>query len=602
MSLDDVKLHLVETFSDAEALMTWMGTADASGVLAIDTETTGLIHGRDKVRLTQVGGLVHGWAIPQHRWSGLVADIVKKYTGHLIMHNATFDQRMLAADGIVIEPTRIHDTRPMAHILEPNMANGLKPQAARHVDALAAGAQSVLDSAVGKAGGWTWATIPLDYGPYWQYAALDTVLTRHLFDHHYPLVMADAPDAYQLEMDAMWVIANMETYGVPIDVAHSQKYLDEFTRSVDELGKWVKDTYGVSAGSNTAIIDVLRREGFDNPVYWTKLTASGAPSLDKDALSGIDHPLAKTVLHRRRLQKLASTYLTHFVNEVDSNDIIHPSINTLGARTSRMSMSNPNFQNLPTKSESNPAAETVRNGVASRYRNDGGRLVMCDFDQIEMRLYAHMSQDPGLIAAFNSPEDFFVGLARAIFNDDTIDKKDPRRRITKSVNYAEIYGAGVAKLALTAGIPEEQVRVVKARFDQLYPGGGAFKKKVEQIAWQRQREEGVGYVRSPFTRRRHVADRDKIYPLVNYRIQGTAAELFKMKLIECDKAGLGPFMVVPVHDEIVLDVPAENIEDVVHTLQKIMNDTEICSVPISASVSWGERWGAKIDWEETVAQ
>jgi len=103
----------------------------------------------------------------------------------------------------------------------------------------------------------------------------------------------------------------------------------------------------------------------------------------------------------------------------------------------------------------------------------------------------------------------------------------------------------------------------------------------------------VGYVRSPLTRRRHPSDDGKEYALVNYLIQGLAAEMFKMKLLELDAAGLGEWMCLPVHDEVILDVPAEHIRDAAHALQQVMNDEKLLSVPITASVSVGESWGQK---------
>lgn len=568
--------------------MRWLSTEDAKDEIAVDTEGTGLVIGKDRVKLVQVGGFTHGWAIPWHSWNGLFAEIVKKYEGRWIMHNSKYDAGMLSNQGetsVHIPRHKIDDTRVMSHVREPHMSTALKNQATRWVDPLAAGLQTNL-----KETKWTWETVPWDYGPYWQYGALDTVLTRHLKDVHYPFIMADAPDAYYLENSVTWTLEKMERRGAHIDVPYAREKFRAFLTFVEESERWIWDHYKVKAGSNAAIIEILEREGY----VFTKATASGAKALDKEVLGHIDHPLAQTVLQRRQLQKLANTYLKHFIEEVDSDDCIHHSINSLGARTSRMSMERPNLQNLPRKSEANPAATTVRNSVSAR---PGHTLLMCDFDQIEMRLLAHLSSDPGLIAAFHSPNDFFVELARSMFDDPTLEKKDKRRQITKNAGYAKIYGAGIAKFALTAGVPEQTARAVMSRWDSLYPGTKRFSKAVESVAWQRQRDEGVGYARSLLTKRRQVADQNKIYALVNYLIQGSAAEVFKSKILELDAAGLGDWMIAPVHDEIILDVPNENLEDAVHTLEKVMNDHKSFSVPITASVSYGPRWGEKTDWD-----
>jgi len=257
-------------------------------------------------------------------------------------------------------------------------------------------------------------------------------------------------------------------------------------------------------------------------------------------------------------------------------------------------MERPNLQNLPRRSEHNKDAETIRNCFDTRFGPDG-KLLFCDFDQIEMRLLAHFSQDAGLIKAFHSENDFFVELARAIFIDPDLQKSDPRRSVTKNVGYAQVYGAGIQKMAQTAGVPVDQVRVVKQRFDSLYAGVHRFQQAVERVAWQRQRDEGVPYARSIVTGRRHVADSNKIYALVNYLIQGTAAEVFKKALLKLDSAGLGAYMVVPVHDEIMLDVPRDAYDDTVVALRDNMNDSTSFAVPITASVASGYRWGAKED-------
>lgn len=592
---DSLQLHLVDNFDTASDLMRWMGSRDLDGVLGVDTETTGLE--RDaKVRLFQVGGHEHGWAVPYEDWRGLCREIVRRWDGSFVLHNAPFDQPKLARDGVEMPIHRIDDTMTMSHILEPNVSKALKTQSSRWVDENAAAGMTQLDKAI-KSGGWDWDTVPIDFEPYWTYGALDPVLTVHLHDHHRPLI-ADhgAERSYDLERAVQWVTLRMEEYGAHVDAEYTRQKLDEFNDYVKRADEWVKATYQCRAGSNDAIIEVLRAEGYD----FDKRTAGGKLALDRDVLESIDHPLAQTVLKRRRLQKLASTYLTHFLEWRDSSDLIHPSINPLGARTGRMSITEPALQTLPRKSESNKAAEVVRNCISAR---PGHTMLMCDFDQIEMRLLAHLSRDQGLCDAFirahTDGGDFFVDLARQVFQDDTIIKADPRRQVIKNAGYSEIYGAGIAKFALTAGISQDQAQAVKARWNTLYSGTKRFAKQVEAFAWNAQRDTGVPYYPSPVTGRHHVADTNKIYALLNYLIQGSAAEVFKTKLLELDAAGLGPYMVVPVHDEIVLDVPNEVLTDVVHTLHSVMNDTESYRVPITASVSYGERWGSKKEWDAT---
>lgn len=591
MSLAGTKLHYVDSIDDVLKMHEWLGVRREYHALAFDTETTGLVVGQDRVRLVQVGDGQHGWAIPFDRWSGLFQDLAQRWDGTWIAHNAKYDVGMLDHEGIQLPRARVVDTRIMHHVLYPHYSTALKNIATRLIDASAAQGQEELNKAIGGKGGWTWATVPLTYQPYWSYAALDTVLTWKVYELLWPQVQADCPEAFELENSVSWVIERMERYGAHIDVVYAEQKLAAFTQYVESAEKWCWDNYRVKPGSNAAIVKILQGEGFE----FTKATASGAVALDKEVLGAIDHPLAQTVLQRRQLQKLASTYLSHFISETDENDCIHPSINVLGARTSRMSMERPNLQNLPRKSEWNPGAETIRNCVDTRW--DNGSLVMCDFDQVEMRMLASMADETSMIEAFKGDTDFFVALARMIYSDESIIKSDPRRQVTKNAGYATIYGAGIAKFSATAGIPFEQGQAVRHRWDVLFPRVLGFQQQVQQVALHRRNSEGVPYVRCPVTQRRQVADPGKEYALVNFLIQGAAAAVLKKKLLECDAAGLGEWMVVPVHDEIICDVPAEHVADVADTLKKIMNDDTMFSVPLTASVSYGPRWGSKEAYE-----
>lgn len=599
-SLAGVKLHLIESIDDVLRFNEWLGERRPNHALAFDTETTGLKIGRDVVRLVQVGDGMHGWAMPWTNevgangnflggWAGLFADTVRRWDGRWIAHNAKYDVPMLSHMRVEMPKSRVDCTYVMTKCLSPQYSAGLKPTATRLIDATAGQAQSALDVTLAQRNGWDWATVPVDLQQYWSYAALDTVLAWRLDDLLRPQVEADCPRAYEIEMAVTWVIERMERYGAHIDVAYAREKWAAFEAYVASSAQWCKTEYGVSPGSNAAVIEVLQAAGYE----FTKRTDGGSLALDKEVLlSMCDHPLAATVLQRRRLQKLASTYLRHFVEDVDENDLIHPSINVLGARTSRMSMEDPNLQNLPRKSEVNPAADTVRHSVTTRYGRDGA-MVMADFDQVEMRGLASMANEHSMIEAFEGTEDFFVALAKLVYQDDAIVKADPRRQTVKNAGYATIYGAGVEKFSRTAGISLDQGQWVRARWNELFPGVVRFQQEIQRLALQRRAAEGVPYVRCPLTRRRQVADPGKEYALVNYLIQGWAGALFKQKLIELDDAGLGEWMVAPVHDEIVLDVPNEHVAEVAETLRKVMNDDTIVTVPITASVSWGPSWGSK---------
>jgi DNA polymerase-1 len=335
-------------------------------------------------------------------------------------------------------------------------------------------------------------------------------------------------------------------------------------------------------------VKLLIEEGVD----FTKKTRGGYWALDAEVLESIDHPLAQIVLQRRRVQKISSTYLSNFISMQDDEHVIRPSMDTLGAATGRMSMEL--LQTLPRRSDKNPLASIVRNCIVPR---PGNVLFMCDWDQIEFRVLAHLAKDPGLIDAFNRGDDFFLNIAQETFAEPEMKRADERRQMIKNAMYSKAYGAGVAKFSSTAGIPLELGTQVMAQLDAKYPGIKSLQRQVDKVAHERVRIEGRPYVLSPLTGKHfYLKDDDKIYALVNYMIQGTAAEVLKMKAVEMNRAGIGQYLTLFVHDEVIGDVPLDQAREVSDTVSQIMNDDQIFApVPVTATLGLGNRWGEKGD-------
>jgi DNA polymerase-1 len=597
MALQGVNLHLVETYDDVAKCLEWLSglTCDRLG---FDTESTGLSPEVDSVRLVQFGDAFTGWAIPIDRWYGLIEEIVNRWQRHgrFVAHNARYDVAMLRKHGIHVPVHLVDDTMMLAHIVNPTHSVGLKQQCSRYIDPIAAAAQRQLDEVM-HSGGYTWATIPIAAtGPcavYWVYAALDPVLTVRLWDFHWPTVERTAPRAYDIELSVGWIADRMERKGVLIDREYTSAKRDEFAELYAALAQRGIDEFGVSLGSSQQIIDVLLR---DNVPLW-KRTKQGAWSLDKFALEGIRHPLAQLLQEYKRVEKLDSTYLRRFLEYSEYDGRLHPSINTLGFKeqdvsaygvvTGRMSMSKPNLQQLPRVDEDDALSIVVRNCIVS---SPDSTLVMFDFDQIELRIMAHMTQDPGLFDAFAQPGDFFTYMTQTIYNDPSIVKKDPRRSLTKSYVYASNYGSGNDRLARTTHIPLAEVEKLSADYKREH------QRAVQREAEQRHKTEGLAYVTSPMTGRRFIADDPKkLYPLVNYQIQGLAAEIMKTKLLELDAAGLGDYLVLAVHDEAISDIPDEDVSEAIATMNTIMNDDKLLSLPLTSGGATGKRWAEKRD-------
>jgi DNA polymerase I len=601
--LDNVNLHLVEDFKDATSFMTWLNQTNAERI-AVDVESEGLDQAVHKVRLIQLGDRHDGWAIPFERWAGLAFEAVDRITkrgGRFVGHNVRFDVGMLRKHGLMIPEHLCDDTMMLSHLADSTVSVGLKQQTAKHIDLRAALAQRQLDEVM-RSGAWNWATIPIaPSGPvavYWRYAALDVVLTSHLWDHHAPSVLAEAHRAYDLEVAIGWLASRMERKGVLVDTEYTKAKELEFAAIYDELTCRARDEFGIDPGSKEQITAVLLRDG----VQLSKRTGTGAYSLDKDVLPRINHPLAQIIAKRRKVEKLRSTYLRRFIEYSARSGRLHPSINTLGFSesslgqfgvvTSRMSMQSPNLQQLPRGGD--PLADVIRNCIVAK---EGHTLVMCDYDQIELRLMAHLSGDEALIAAFKAGGDFFTTLTRRIYKDDTITKSDKRRQLTKAYVYATLYGAGNEKLATTTGVPLAEIDKLAADFAAAYPKVIVFQRNVQARARERFRAEGVTYVRSPLTGRKLVGEQGKEYKLVNYLIQSMAAEIMKTKALELDAAGLGDYLVLFVHDEYILEVPDELVDEVCRTLNEVVNDDKLLSIPLTAGLATGKTWGSKVDYE-----
>lgn len=605
MTLGNVRFHLVETIDDVNACLEWLSGQTGTRI-GCDTETTGLDKIHDRVRLVQFGDEHDGFAIPIDRWWGLVAEIVDRWArggGRFVFHHAKFDIAHLRNHGINIPVHLVDDTMMLAHISDPTVSIGLKQQAAKHIDPRAASAQSSLD-AVMASGGYTWATIPITAtGPcaaYWVYAALDPVITMRLWNHYAPTILKQSPKAYDLELAVSHLSDRMERRGVCVDRPFAEVKRVELLGVYEDCTKRGHEEFGVDLSSKRQVIARLER---DKANLWKRTPSGNDWALDKEALKGIDHPLVNLLQLRTRVEKLGSTYLRNFINGSEYDGRIHASINTLGfkeadagafgVKTARMSMSEPNLQNLPRADKSDPLSIIVRNCIVS---SPGHTFLFFDLDQIELRIMAHLSRDPGLIEALLSDDDFFMLLMRKVYQDESLLKSDPRRSPIKSYMYATNYGAGLDRLATTTGRPLAEIEELDRGINATYPGIKQFHRGVHDAAMRRYREEGTAYVVSPMTGRRYASKNlNKLYQLVNHLIQGWAAEIFKTMALELDAAGLGDYLALFIHDEIGIDVPDEMVPEAIEIMGSVMNNDKILSLPITAGGAKAKRWGEKVE-------
>jgi DNA polymerase-1 len=398
---------------------------------------------------------------------------------------------------------------------------------------------------------------------------------------------------YEIEMQTRKIVTRMEINGARVDLEYSQKKHDELIDYTEKAKLWAFNKYDIKISSNAQLTRLIDSLGG----VITEFTPSGQKSANADQMKKLViegnqevRELAEVVLAQRKADKLASTYFQNFIDK-EVNGLLHPSVRTLGARTGRMSITDPALQTLPA------GEATVRRAFIPR--DEDHVIIASDLDQVEFRLTASMSQDDQLIRLFHEADatggDAFTSILRDLYQDPTAQKSDPRRQLVKGVIYGKLYGAGVAKMAVTAGVPEEQMKSVVDAFDRAYPGVKQLQKQIEDIGTKRLNAEGQGYVRT-VTGRRLPCDDDRVYSLTNYLVQASAAEVFKMNLVKMDMADLTELMIVPVHDEIVLQAPRKDVQEIMRTVQECMTTNEGWAVPLTAGVDGPfENWGQKYE-------
>jgi len=602
--LENVQLHLVDNVDKAQNFLRWLGERRPHDAIAVDIETGELPgnprkdafspwHGR--MRLVQVGDGEQGWSIPWEDWSGVFYEAMERFHGPVVCHNIAFEARWFEVQSRWSIPWhRAHDTMLMSQIIDPLGSAALKKLTSQYVDPKAAALQTHLDNSLAE-NGWTWGTVPTNFEPYWAYGALDTVLTMRLFEQFWKQCGPNAPYSipYELEMATRKIVTRMELNGARVDLDYSQKKFDELNAYGESVRQWGFDTYGTSITSNIQLVRLMEKLGAEI----TETTPSGQKSASKDQLKmllrdGNDEvkQLADIVLKQRKADKLANTYFKNFL-EGNIDGIMHPSVRTMGARTGRMSITDPALQTLPS------GDATVRRAFIPK--DEDHVIVSSDLDQVEFRLTANLSQDPDLINLFNESDrtggDVFTEIMRQVYQDPTAQKSDNRRKLIKGVVYGKLYGAGVATMALTAGVSDAQMKSVVDAFDGSYPGVKLMAQAIEDIGMKRLRAEGAGYVKTK-TGRRLPCDDDRVYSLTNYLIQASAAEIFKQNLVKLDNADLTELLIVPVHDEIVLNVPKDNVKEVMETVRECMTTREGWAVPLTAGVDGPfENWGQKYE-------
>jgi DNA polymerase-1 len=394
-----------------------------------------------------------------------------------------------------------------------------------------------------------------------------------------------------VERPLVRVLARMEAVGVAVDVPYLKALNERLATEAIELERRIQEEAGVEFKVNST--PQLRTVLFDKlGLAPSKRTKTGfstdAASLEK--LRG-QHPVIELLLRFREVEKLRSTYGDGLVNEVGPDGRIHATFNQTVARTGRLSSDQPNLHNIPVRTEE--GRQFRRAFVAG----EGFELLVADYNQIELRVIAHLAHDPGLIAAFTAGEDIHNATASRVFGVAPAEVTPAQRARSKMVSYGLAYGMESYGLAqrLNIAVPEA-AEILGAYFDA-FPNVKAYMERT--VAEARSR----GYTETLMGRRRPIPELQSPNPRIrqagerqamNAGIQGLAADIFKVALVDLDRAleerGTQARLILQVHDEVILEVPPDELDDVEQLVRSTMASACDLSVPMEVNLSTGHSW------------
>ncbi|OFN77743.1 MULTISPECIES: DNA polymerase I [unclassified Corynebacterium] len=494
------------------------------------------------------------------------------------LHEAKAAWHMLAGRGIELRGIA-HDTALAAYLLRPG----------QRTYALTDVYQRHLQKSLGAA---TEQLSILDENPLVDQAAaimeLAAELTRQLQE-------IDSFELYtDLELPLVSILAQMEAAGIAVDRDVLETQRDAFIEQVNEQERAARELAGdesLNLNSPKQLQAVLF-DTFDMPK--TKKTKTGYSTAAKEIeqlAATHPHPFLDHLLAHREYQKMKTT-LEGLIKTIQPDGRIHTTFNQTVTSTGRLSSTEPNLQNIPVRTE---AGRQIRSAfvVGEGYET----LITADYSQIEMRVMAHLSADPGLIEAYREGEDLHNYVGSKVF-DVPVDEVTPElRRRVKAMSYGLVYGLSAFGLSQQLGIPAREAKEIMESYFERF---GGVKRYLDEVVVQARKD---GYTSTVFGRRRYlpelnsdnrVARENAERAALNAPIQGTAADIIKVAMIRVDRAleGLASRVLLQVHDELVVEVAPGEAEDVQRILEREMDKAIGLTVPLEVSVGVGKNWDA----------
>jgi DNA polymerase-1 len=580
---------------------------EEGGPLAVDTETTGT----DALTSELVGISLSnrenvGWYVPILAPPGeptVPLDVVVRHLGPLLSdpsipkvgHNLKYDVQVLEGAGVPLEGVDF-DTMIAEWVINPDSPNlGLK-----NLSWARLGVQMTeISVLIGK--GRNQKTMDqVGLRQVVPYACADADLSFRLRGELEPELRTLKLEGlfYELEMPLVPVLTEMEMRGVKVDTAWLQGLSEELESRLARLQARICDLAGEEFNVNsTQQLSQVLFEKLGLSTRGLRRLKSGYYSTRAEVLERLqgEHPIVDEILSYRGLAKLKSTYVDSLSAAINpQTGRVHTSYNQTATVTGRLSSSNPNLQNIPMRTEE---GRRVRRAFVAE---EGWRLVGADYSQVELRVMAHISGDEGLIGAFQRGEDIHATTAAAVFGVPLDQVDYNMRRIAKSVNFGLIFGQSPYGLAAEIGVPVPKAEEFIQRYFERFPDVREYMDQVQERAAKQ------GYVETLLGRRRYFPELARGTKVsyqrrqaaqrmaINAPIQGTAADIIKRAMLSLHgrlrEEGLRGRMLLQVHDELVLEVPEDEVERTLPVVCDAMEGAFELVVPLKVDVEVGENW------------
>lgn len=504
-------------------------------------------------------------------------------------HNAKFDMMVLARHGVWVLGL-VSDTMVAAYLLNPGRRGlGLKELAFENLGVIMTPISDLIGTGKKQI---TMAQVPIHTAAL--YAGADADLTLRLHQRIVPQLAQHGVEwLYNaIEVPLVSVLARMELNGILIDPA----FLEKMGKDLDEqLGALISDIYAsvgheFNLNSPKQLGDVLFTE-LKLPASRKTKTGYSVDAAVLDELRG-RHDAVDRILEYRQLSKLKSTYVDGLLQLIDAQDQrVHTSFNQTIASTGRLSSSNPNLQNIPVRTE---AGKRIRRAFLA---DPGTYLLTADYSQIELRILAHITHEPALVAAFQANEDVHAATAAQLFQVPLAEVAPEQRRLAKTVNFAVLYGQSAFGLARVTGMSNADASAFIRNYEATFPH---IREYVQSTLLHARTQ---GFVQTLLGRRRYLADMASLPVVqrqavereaVNMPIQGTNADMIKLAMIrlqqQLDELALGARLTLQVHDELVLEVPDGEVELVSNLVRGAMVGAMSLDVPIQVEMKLGRNW------------